>query len=98
MLILCASISAINLRFTAIQRRKTMSLHILPQSILTLGKARSPLARAPSNVNRAAAKPLTGADDSSDQAAPAQPFSCMSSGRAKARDVAAARRYYVDSV
>jgi hypothetical protein len=29
------------------------------------------------------------------QPSAAQPFSCMSSGRAKARDVEAARRFYV---
>jgi hypothetical protein len=74
-----------------------MSLHILPQSVLAFTKALAPHARAHPNAKHGAAEPTTkNSAEAGHQTVPSQPFSCTSSGHAKASDVAAARRYYVD--
>lgn len=73
-----------------------MSLHILPQSVLAISRALGSIDGV--HAKKAAVQPPTGAPDSGHPPVASQPFSCMSSGRAKAIDVEAARRYYVGSV
>jgi hypothetical protein len=97
-IILSACISPMMMRYTATPRSSAMSTHSLPQSVLTWAKALSPLGRTRSNASLAATQRLTGSAESGQQAPVQQPFSCMSSGRAKPSEVEAARRYYVDSV
>ena len=75
-----------------------MNAHNLQQSVLALSKALAPLVGTHRHAKNVAAEAPTDAPKSGQVTAVSQPFSCMSSGRAKAGDVAAARRYYVDSV
>ena len=75
-----------------------MNAHNLQQSVLSLSKALAPLVGTHRNAKNGAAEAPADAAKSGHGTVVSQPFSCMSSGRAKAGDVAAARRYYVDSV
>ena len=75
-----------------------MNAHNLQQSVLALSKALAPLVGTHRNAKNGAAEAPTNAAKSGHATVVSQPFSCMSSGRVKAGDVAAARRYYVDSV
>ena len=74
-----------------------MNAHTLQQSVSALSKALAPLAGTHRNAKNGAAEASTDAAKSGHPTLVSQPFSCMSSGRAKAGDVAAARRYYADS-
>ena len=74
-----------------------MNAHTLQQSVSALSKALAPLAGTHRNAKNGAAESSTDAPKSGHVTVVSQPFSCMSSGRAKAGDAAAARRYYVDS-
>ncbi len=75
-----------------------MNPHTLPNSVLSLVKVLAPLMHGAANSVPAAAEPLArNARAPGHAVTAALPISCISSGRVKARDVEAARRYYVDS-